>query len=159
MEEIAYHLIRSGINIEARDINEETPFYSAYLMEMGSEVIFVFDALIQLGANPATVSSKGYICVDLAAMNLDPDPLRAFLRLSSFDGEKGIMASVTVRATALEQPFKTLKCYRFPTRRCFSAIENRRRGQVIDFNDVLAAYRTDPPISHTLLDDACVWGC
>ena len=157
--EIAHRLVRSGADVEARDVGEETPLFRACLMKMGREAIPAVDALIQLGANPATVSRKGYTCVALAAMNLDPDMLRALLKSPAFDDEKGVMASVIVRATALNELTKTLKYYRF---RHGGASRQSKTEEVLELlisDDVLAAYSADSPNSHTPLHDACIWGC
>ena len=159
VEEIACRLVGSGADIEATDINMETPLCSACLMKMGKEAIPAVQALIQLGANPTTVSSKGYTCIDLAAMNLDPNLLRALLKSCLFNGERGTTASVAVRAKALNKLCKIPKYHRF---RHGGALRQSKTEEVLQLllsDDVLAAYIDDLPNSYAPLHDACIWGC
>ena len=159
IENLAIHLLKSGADIEAKDSNDETPLFSACLFRDGDDAIAAINVLIQHGANPISVSSRGYSCFDLAAINLRPNLLRALSKSRFFADARGAENSVSVRARALNKLIKVPKYYRFRNGGASYKSETEEILQLLISEDVVSAYTANSPKAHNPLHDACIWGC
>ena len=160
IEKIAPMLIAAGADLVAKDFNGETPLASAVLKKQGPEAIPAVRWLIHNGADPTAVTSRGYSCVDLAVMNLDPTLLATLLSSAVFGGENAVASSASTRAKALKKLFKTTKYHRF---RHGSSLRRSKTKEVLELllipDDVFVAYAKDSSDSRSPLHDACIWGC
>lgn len=160
VEKIAGRLLALGADIEAKDVNGDTPLNTACLMKQGREAIPAIEILIQHGANPMNLGSNGYSCFDIAAMNLDPNLLRALLNSPSlFDSERGVKARNSIRARALNKVLKIPKYHRLRQGGASRQSRTEDMLKLLISDDVVAAYIADSPSSHTPLHDACIGGC
>lgn len=151
---VAQRLVAAGLPVDVRDATRgETPL-EAVCFRLGgcSASLAVIQALVELGADPSIPGGSGYSCVDIAAMQLDPDALGALLR-SPFLAANN---APSVRAHALLVLISTPMVDRL--RHAGSSYHSRLRAvcDALISTETMAAY---PLVAdgHTPLFDACSW--
>ena len=156
---IAHRLLEAGVSVDAIDISEATPLYYACERVQDTESLSAVEALIRCGANPMLVPRSGVTCFDQAAAMMDANLLHALLKSPVFNGENGVLNSLSIRAKMLWKLISMPIWDRFTNGGASRQIKAKDILDMLISDDVIATYIANSPNSENPLCDACEKGC